>query len=51
MAGKTEKEIPRRHYCPEHDILCRITRVLPGGKMRYRCVEGCDLAKTQVILR
>ena len=43
--------LARKHYCLEHDAVCKPTMVMPGRKIVFNCSEGCSLEKTETDLR
>lgn len=45
------REVPRKQYCPTHEVECRGVMVMPKRRMVYKCPEGCELTKAQVVLR
>ena len=51
-APRSAKEgLVRKHYCIEHNIVCKPTMIMPGRKIIYNCSEGCSLNKSQTNLR
>ncbi len=49
--GPGGREVPKKHYCPKHDVECKGVMVMPKRRMKYICPQGCELGKGRTVLR
>jgi len=41
----------KRHFCPEHDVVCTAAMRMPRRRMIWTCPKGCSLPKNGTILK
>ena len=51
MGIAKKKEMPKKHYCPEHDKMCTVVLVMPKRVVQLHCPEGCILSKRETVLK